>query len=80
MLDFAAGSSWLVMLQDDDDEGLPGPSPELVGLSPRQSLVEETLARGVYLLPCPALSIWRSVRALPGMWQLAERCLLPRQI
>ena len=80
MLGFAAGSSWLAMLQDDKEEGLPDLSPELVGLSHRQSLAGETLAQGVYLLPWPALSIWRSVRALPGVWQLAERCLLPRQI
>lgn len=80
MLGFAASSSWLVMLQDDDEEGLPDPSPEPVGLSPRQSLAGETLVPTVYLLPQPALSFWSSVRALPGMWQLAERCLLPRQM
>jgi len=34
MLGFAAGSSWLAMLQDDE-EGVPDPSPEQVGLSPR---------------------------------------------
>lgn len=79
MLGFAAGSSWLVVLQDDA-EGLPDPSPDLVGLAPSQSLAGETLTQGVYLLPWPALSIWSSVRALPGEWQLAERCLLPRQI
>lgn len=79
MLGFAAGSFWFVMLQDDD-EGLPDPSPELVGLAPSQSLAGETLTQGVYFLPWPALSIWISVRALPGEWQLAERCPLSRQI
>lgn len=34
MLGFAAGSSWLVMLQDDEEEGLPDPSPGLVGSLP----------------------------------------------
>lgn len=34
MLGFAVGSSWLVMLQDDEEEGLPDPSPGLVGSLP----------------------------------------------
>lgn len=79
-LGFAAGSSRLVVRQDDKEEALPEPFPELVGLSPTQSLAGETRAQGVCLLPWPALSVWSSVGALPGEWQLAVRCLLPRRI
>lgn len=46
-LGFAAGSSWLVMLQGEEEEGFPHPLPEAVGLSPRQFLAEVRLTQGL---------------------------------